>query len=98
MRYDNCKDCRSKCEHAGKDREFVCINGISCKVTRKENWEAEAHAFIESIKSIAASEDSCERLEAYLSHHFDKWLEKFASTPEGIVSEMDSFVGDYLPF
>lgn len=35
MKYDNCKDCVSKCEHAGKDREFICGNGVSCKVTKK---------------------------------------------------------------
>lgn len=29
---DNCRTCRNmSCEHAGKDREFVCIGGISCK-------------------------------------------------------------------
>lgn len=33
IKYDNCKDCQSRCVHAGKDREFVCINGQSCKVT-----------------------------------------------------------------
>ncbi len=32
MKKDNCKDCVSKCEHAGKDREFLCIGGVSCKV------------------------------------------------------------------
>lgn len=32
---DNCKECVSECEHAGKDRDFTCINGISCKVTEK---------------------------------------------------------------
>lgn len=36
LKYDNCKDCQSRCEHAGKDREFVCRNGISCKVTKVE--------------------------------------------------------------
>lgn len=31
--YDNCKDCVSRCEHAGKDREFVySVNKGSCKV------------------------------------------------------------------
>lgn len=34
VKHDNCKDCHSECEHAGKDREFVCINGISCKITK----------------------------------------------------------------
>lgn len=34
IKRDNCKDCKSHCEHAGKDREFICRGGISCKVTR----------------------------------------------------------------
>ena len=33
IKYDNCKDCHSICVHAGKDRKFVCINGVSCKIT-----------------------------------------------------------------
>ena len=37
MKKDNCKDCVSKCEHAGKDREFVCIGGVSCKVQESED-------------------------------------------------------------
>lgn len=36
MLSDNCKDCISQCEHAGKDREFVCRNGKSCKVVASE--------------------------------------------------------------
>lgn len=32
IKYDNCKTCVSRCAHAGKDREFVCPGGISCKV------------------------------------------------------------------
>lgn len=31
---DNCKDCASSCEHAGKDREFVCVKGVSCKTVK----------------------------------------------------------------
>ena len=34
IKYDNCKDCHSRCMHAGKDREFICINGVSCKITK----------------------------------------------------------------
>lgn len=29
---DNCKACKSSCEHAGKNREFICPKGISCKI------------------------------------------------------------------
>ena len=34
IKYDNCKDCHSRCVQAGKDRKFVCINGVSCKITK----------------------------------------------------------------
>lgn len=37
MLTDNCKNCASRCEHAGKDREFICPKGISCKVTNVSN-------------------------------------------------------------
>ena len=36
IKYDNCKDCHSRCVHAGKDREFICINGVSCKITKEK--------------------------------------------------------------
>ena len=34
MKYDNCKNCESLCEHSGKDREFVCYKGVSCKIPK----------------------------------------------------------------
>ena len=33
IKHDNCKNCCSRCIHAGKDRDFVCVNGVSCKIT-----------------------------------------------------------------
>ena len=36
IKYDNCKDCHNRCVHAGKDRKFVCINGVSCKITMEK--------------------------------------------------------------
>ena len=36
IKYDNCEDCHSRCVHAGKDRQFVCINGVSCKITKEK--------------------------------------------------------------
>lgn len=49
LNYDNCKDCASKCEHAGKNREFLysgersCkVNGIARKIDR-EKWEPCEH-------------------------------------------------------
>ena len=38
MKYDNCKNCGNVyCEHYGKDREFVCSHGISCKVEKAKD-------------------------------------------------------------
>ena len=36
IKYDNCKDCHSLCIHAGKDRDFICMNGVSCKITTEK--------------------------------------------------------------
>ena len=36
IKYDNCKNCHSLCIHVGKDRDFVCINGVSCKITMEK--------------------------------------------------------------
>jgi hypothetical protein len=49
MKYDNCKNCQNRnCEHFGKDREFVCINGISCKIEKAE--EEKKMTYLEQIK------------------------------------------------
>ena len=51
IKYDNCKDCHSRCVHAGKDREFVCVNGVSCKIiTGKPQTNAD------SIRSMTDDE------------------------------------------
>lgn len=50
MKRDNCKNCQNRyCEHFGKDREFVCINGISCKVENIEEEEKKM-TYLEQIK------------------------------------------------
>lgn len=36
IKYDNCKDCNSRCAHAGKNRRFVCPKGVSCKVKKED--------------------------------------------------------------
>lgn len=49
MKRDNCKNCHNmNCEHFGKDREFVCINGISCKIEKAE--EEKKMTYLEQIK------------------------------------------------
>ena len=61
IKYDNCKGCHSRCVHAGKDREFICINGVSCKITKeKPNTNAQ------KIRSM-----SDEELSVFLCEEFD---------------------------
>lgn len=56
MKFDNCKDCQSGCEHAGKDREFVCPGGVSCKVTTPK---PKTYTIEELAKKICDSYDEC---------------------------------------
>lgn len=51
----------------------------------------EAAQFVEAIRTIAAKPDNLDNLESYLSHHFSEWLQKWANTPENIVSELRNF-------
>lgn len=92
IRYDNCKDCVSRCEHAGKDREFVCPGGTSCKVLYAPERAAKAAAdFVGAIKNIATKPDNLDNLQSYLSQHFPEWLKKWANTPEDIAAELKEF-------
>lgn len=90
--YDNCKDCTRSCEHAGKDREFVCPNGVTCKVTHSPaDNERAAAVFIGAIRTIASKPENLANLEFYLSHHFASWIKNFASTPADMAAEMKNF-------
>lgn len=82
LKYDNCKNCVSGCEHAGKDREFVCPGGISCKVVCRHGRVINAAAdFAEAIKKLAENPQNLENLQSYLAQHFPEWLERCANTP-----------------
>lgn len=92
IKYDNCKACLSRCEHAGKDREFVCPGGVSCKVTLDPTRNAKAaRIFVQAIQTIASKPQNLNNLENYLSMHFFEWLEKFADTPETLATELREF-------
>lgn len=92
VKYDNCKNCVSRCEHAGKDREFICPSGESCKVLYTPERVAQAAAdFIEAIKLIATKPDNLNNLESYLSQHFPEWVKKWANSPEDLAAEMKEF-------
>lgn len=92
MMYDNCKNCVSHCEYAGKDRKFICPHGISCKVEySREDMEKAAAVFVEAIKTISTKPANLDNLESYLSYHFPEWLKRWANTPETIAAEMREF-------
>ena len=91
IKYDNCKNCVSCCEHAGKDREFICMGGKSCKVLYTPETMAAAADFTDAIKTIATKPDNLENLKSYLSIHFSEWLEKYANRQENIAAELQAF-------
>ena len=98
MKYDNCRGCGNvHCEHYGKNREFVCPGGKSCKV--QTDFSVEAHDFCEAIKAFANNPEGLDNLKSYLAHHFGGWLRHMANTPENIAAEMAQFAfGTDLPF
>ena len=62
IKYDNCKKCSSRCIHAGKDRDFVCINGVSCKITTgksQTNFERIKNMSVEELAEFIDSGDEC---------------------------------------
>ena len=68
IKYDNCKNCHSRCAHAGKDSKFVCINGVSCKIT---TGKSQTNA--DRIRAMSDEELAWElmlwRCEAVARHH-----------------------------
>lgn len=81
-----------QCEYAGKDREFVCPGGKSCKVLYTPKRVAKAATdFIEAIKLIATKPGNLDNLESYLSHHFPEWVSRWANSPEDLAAEMKEF-------
>lgn len=47
--------------------------------------------FCDAIKVIAKDDNLLFSLECYLSNHFDVWLSKYCTTPEGITDEFIRF-------
>ena len=54
-------------------------------------YEKLAAQLCNAISTIAAKPANLENFENYLSYHFPEWLNKWASTPADLVSEMRSF-------
>ena len=53
--------------------------------------EHTAAQFVAAIKTIAEKPENLDNIESHLSYHFDKWLEKWANTPENIAAELKHF-------
>ena len=50
-----------------------------------------AQELVKAIRTFAEKPDNLENFEDYLSLHFGVWFEKYASTPENLVSEFNHF-------
>ena len=55
------------------------------------NNEEMINSLIASIKSFTENPDKLENFESYINRHSDIWFKKYASTPEGLISEMKMF-------
>jgi hypothetical protein len=51
----------------------------------------EAAQFCDAIRELASKPENLQNLENYLEYSFDKWMEKYASTPACITAEMSNF-------
>ena len=56
-----------------------------------EKYTLEAEQCCNAIRELANKPENLQNLESYLEWHFDKWLEKYASTPDCIAAEMSEF-------
>ena len=56
-----------------------------------KKYTVEAAQFCNAIRELASKPENLQNLESYLEWHFDKWLEKYASTPDCMAAEMSDF-------
>lgn len=54
-------------------------------------YEEQAVIMVEAIERFGKDPEALANFESYLSHNFNTWLEKFASTPEGMAYEFRCF-------
>ena len=57
----------------------------------KAPYEDEAKRFCTAIEKLANNKDALENFESYIAHHFQAWLDKWASTPEDIIYDFEWF-------
>ena len=56
-----------------------------------KKYTFEAAQFCNAIRELANKPEYLQNLESYLEWHFDKWMEKYASTPDDMATEMSNF-------
>ena len=56
-----------------------------------KKYTVEAEQFCNAIRELANKPENLQNLESYLEYHFDKWMEKYASTPDDMATEMSNF-------
>lgn len=56
-----------------------------------KKYTVEAEQFCNAIRELASKPENLQNLESYLEWNFDKWLEKFANTPDGMAAEISEF-------
>ena len=56
-----------------------------------QKYTIEAEQFCNAIRELANKPENLQNLESYLEYHFDKWLEKYANTPDSMATEMSDF-------
>ena len=55
------------------------------------NNEINSKVLCNAIRKFAENPAAIENFEDYLSHHFEIWLEKYASTPDNLANEFKEF-------
>ena len=56
-----------------------------------KKYTVEAAQFCNAIRELANKPENLQNLESYLEYHFDKWMKKYASTPDDMAAEMSNF-------
>ena len=61
----------------------------------ESKYEQLADALCNAIIKLAANDDALNNFGSYLAYHFPAWMEMYASYPEGLVSEFQTFANMY---
>ena len=56
-----------------------------------KKYTVEAAQFCSAIREFANKPENLQNLESYLEYHFDKWMEKYANSPDSMAAEMAEF-------